>query len=1472
MPPKRQILPPGHHKLPHTPSKMSEVNGEELRTWEVEGTPQGFSTSTSLSDLTVDSNESNKANRSSIPSCNMSYDSPVQYATEGTPAVFSRCESLSSLSCKDDYGGNSPQVRHHSQSPGRLLRPRSQSPRSKDGEDQMEQTQRYMVEGTPAVFSRHSSLSSLENDGEQRAGHSRSRLPRSGSANAASNFSRDSSLSSLSVESFGEDGSPNEQALLQQCINQGMPKSKSDLAEKRGMGRRRRGGSRIPAPPSRSPGRMIPGVPMQRLKLLPQSRSNNNLSQQGPSDEITTPTGEVESRKLHSDSKQSEKGEKVFTEDLCRDVEDLSIGDDITENTEPDSEATTEPIGDLTVEEKLDNNRSQGTSEQTTEGSASTVVKVSSNSSYSRTSHLQQSSSPEEESKKSSSENSNSHPAGKLSDGSPCAGRVMDKSSDGSGGRLMDKSTPSWGSLEGRVSDTSMSESGILAVEAMKVARAVANEAKQLSSDDMSQMSHSMASVSDALLDQVKPPSAMGSLLSLSNSINNSNEENKTRQVVPPRNLECRHTKRLPEMVRRALGDAEMTGLDGATSMASSCHSNVDNIMPPSMLLLDDDMENSMISVASITSEVVEPRESPPSNGDMNTSMPSEALQEIVGPAQHLANVFLQEAQAQSSRTLTLGADEASTYQEVTDLEVDNTLGAPDGAASDEDLPPDVPDLPHDSPIRGTRSPHRLTPRSRRKNGKDRYRTFTRLEEGIDETTYTLETDSDISGSPRIDSSGSPRLTPKQRRQEDSERYRTRTISSGSPPQNTNTSTTEEFHTAPIDDTTFSSPAKSSGNKVSEESPSPPQQNNNRKSFRQRRQDDPSRYQTRTISVPVAEISPNCERDQQPVGKEQDQSPDESSDLVEFQDGAELDLTMEQLEALSQDANIVICTLNENREGMTSESSDLLSEENILDIETLSLISNEDEDQLTEDLQALDDEDFPDPGEDNEKFPVIRRPRILKPGEISARVNHEEEEAGKGIRGRRKGLYSSRPASSIPGRPFQSAVPSSNPTRSWGANKPGIHKAPSSPKLPRATRASTLRQNSGVSRGSSTGTTTSEDGGGRNIGSSPGSSNGSSPRLGLGSRGTGRPIGGRSQSLARTPGMGDTSNKPLHRQNTFTKEDSDTPPSPERGSFSRAMDTRRTISTSSRGTSKSRLRKDIVQPSQQHYHGPISGRYNLSKTGSQDSIPPGGNRMQQTPKASSLTRDIRPPTSKDVAEWQTSPKNSCKTVKKEVTSRIASLWKKVEKAQTGTKTKEPGKDKRMWITPKKDTTNNILSQPPKHLVRSSTFEKLNPGSDAMSPAGAEGGNRTRLGLKLSKLRGRDTRSSPPSEATTPIEGKPQCLVSPTRINLRHRPSTHPSGFQNPPSHYTNGTTEGDETKAKRLSRLGSFFSMEGGEETTQIRSPQSAIVAPFNYQPPSATKNTQQRTPSVTRIPQPSKPLLNNPRDDNGNSAYVPGV
>jgi hypothetical protein len=168
---------------------------DEVKTYAIEGTPVMISNATSLSDLTVNS-ESSSPQRPQMmqrqPSDGQSY-SPIVYATEDTPAQFSHASSLSSLQIEDEGACTQETFR-------------SRLPILVDRGDQF-----------------HSDGGSWEQD------ERRQKTASSASEEVVTVLSRTGSLSSLSVESLGAEPSPSEQALLDQCISLGMPKSKSDL-------------------------------------------------------------------------------------------------------------------------------------------------------------------------------------------------------------------------------------------------------------------------------------------------------------------------------------------------------------------------------------------------------------------------------------------------------------------------------------------------------------------------------------------------------------------------------------------------------------------------------------------------------------------------------------------------------------------------------------------------------------------------------------------------------------------------------------------------------------------------------------------------------------------------------------------------------------------------------------------------------------------------------------------------------------------------------------------------------------------------------------------------------------------------------------------------------------------------------------------------------------------------------------------
>ncbi|XP_025084132.1 adenomatous polyposis coli protein-like isoform X3 [Pomacea canaliculata] len=239
------------------------ATADVVKTYNTEGTPNNFSTATSLSDLTIDSTEdvggssgtqvshirsqgkSSLGHHSAIhlqpayfPQEDIlfpagSLDSPRVFGMEGTPVTFSRNDSLSSLGIVDDEDRTS--LKHVSNSRAYLTQ-ESESllheiERHVIGQSSEESSiisekhppsrgackdemKKFAVEDTPISFSRNSSLSSLASGG-------RAREPQPEDEPA---ISRTSSCSSLSTESANFDPTPSEQALLDQCISAAMPK------------------------------------------------------------------------------------------------------------------------------------------------------------------------------------------------------------------------------------------------------------------------------------------------------------------------------------------------------------------------------------------------------------------------------------------------------------------------------------------------------------------------------------------------------------------------------------------------------------------------------------------------------------------------------------------------------------------------------------------------------------------------------------------------------------------------------------------------------------------------------------------------------------------------------------------------------------------------------------------------------------------------------------------------------------------------------------------------------------------------------------------------------------------------------------------------------------------------------------------------------------------------------------------------
>jgi len=225
--------------------------------------------------------------------------------------------------------------------------------------------------------------------------------------------------------------------------------------------------------------------------------------------------------------------------------------------------------------------------------------------------------------------------------------------------------------------------------------------------------------------------------------------------------------------------------------------------------------------------------------------------------------------------------------------------------------------------------------------------------------------------------------------------------------------------------------------------------------------------------------------------------------------------------------------------------------------------------------------------------------------------------------------------------------------------------------------------------------------------------------------------------------------------------------------------------------------------------------------------------------------------------------------KKNVTSKIASLWKKVEdskqksEADKSAKKYKP-KDKRVWISKGKvqSEAQEGLVPPPGKLIRSGTYEKIseppsqsnttllqNSKTEEIKPR-----SRSRLSMKLSKfsLKRRGTGSMEDQvNGNTPVSpeeplspdglGNSIAVLSPNDSELlTPEDMDRPNSVSPNPESGDSMSTGPDEVKLPTRNQTSTFRSPN--------RSPASAIVAPFNYTPSSAAVHLKRNTSYVSSI------------------------
>ena len=631
-------------------------------------------------------------------------------------------------------------------------------------------------------------------------------------------------------------------------------------------------------------------------------------------------------------------------------------------------------------------------------------------------------------------------------------------------------------------------------------------------------------------LSMIQPPSVMDNLISMSGS------PEKTLKSATPK-IECRHTLSakkghvVPEMVRRALGVANnlnATSFEDMSSSLSSCQSNLDNIRPPT--LMDDlELDNSILSIASISSEMADVDAKMGSSNDsmnavsrcinlndtsvaditeINDILPPSAMDEVSGVLTSktlVADVPAAGATytVEAANNVLCDADQ-STYQDLTDVFDDSveptlTLGS--------DYVDDLPDLPRDSRQTTPAHSRESTPQTRRKvvgqastaslldreREMDRLRNFKPEIPGLDDSVSSDHTSGYKSGdllnqSPRIENvvdassvDGSPKSTSRQRRKDDADRFKTHTIRrddlvSGSSREN--------------------SPAGRLSNNFSSAESSP---RRSPRSGKQRRSEEPDRYKTHTIR---------------------------SSDL---RGENEFDAILEA------NAQLVVDAISENKCRSRSASVDMLSsrEERSKKARSASI-------EILDD--SILDQDF-DVGSCNSTLerkrleksvgsPKVAGARICKPGDSPSHQQQQDFDAEvRAVRGRRKPLYS------VTSSPKRSTVPPAVPPKPTIAPKPRkLNSTPvamtqpgrmgSPPTQIRGTRASSLRQVSSAGTPSRV---------------SPPSPKLYHPRSNISSAGsTSSSSSNRSSGQTRVPSTTratPTSRPPIVRQGTFTKDE-----------------------------------------------------------------------------------------------------------------------------------------------------------------------------------------------------------------------------------------------------------------------------------------------------------------------------------------------
>nr|CAH7717003.1 unnamed protein product [Callosobruchus chinensis] len=900
------------------------------------------------------------------------------------------------------------------------------------------------------------------------------------------------------------------------------------------------------------------------------------------------------------------------------------------------------------------------------------------------------------------------------------------------------------------INTSTMTDSTLIAMEATKMATVFKNEAE---------ISLSITSAASLELDHVQPPSQLNSL---TNSIVT------PEQKITPRSPKMIVRKKsLPSglMVRRALSNSLNHG-SSLESLENYSISNLDHVNPPSDLLYCD-MEGSMTSVASLPSEKEMPHPifnvKQPFGGsqfELENINPPSLFNEITDYCNSLADI-----PSEAIGTETELFEDCMTHLGDSTLKEDATI-ADDEITEFSDAHSATPD----PPVSSAESTPKKTPskpmsksmmtKQRRNLARDRYKTYTvaaemvMMEEGEkqkescsgsgDKTENFVTTREDFSEKPiadiTIDSTtyrvDQPRqLTPKERRQANRSRFETQVL--------------DRAITSALQRSALEHPKKDGADQsCSSGEPSPTQQHQSptrsklsiRRSFIQKRMENKDRFKTQTLSE--SSFSPDSSTNSPPI-------------LADC-NGADIHLR------LQREADVVLQSLQTDARTVLS-----VDEHQLIECETLSLVSNDDDSECNfggvsstvnyrtynrscsvkrisadpthtiespvitngQSTTELADDPFPDftgsdeVSDDENEHRMSSKPKIVKPYEKTEEPTLNEEEQVKGIRGRRKPLYSKSNINKIPPKSIK-------PAKTMTSNL--VKNVTSAIKSSAPLKPFTSRQNKTVPSKQTTAPVSSRKASGNN--SRP-VSNSSSPKTSPARVPQSRysPKHTPSGSSAGTKQVGNIAKgTPLmERQGTFTKDD---PVRAQNGGGVVPRVTSRIPTPASLNTKIPQLPQRPRPASVNIPRVPAAGNskpptprmpaksastdrtvktsriYNRS-TSADSREAATARRIQNSPSTQSLKGDGKTqngavkkssiPSLTNRSNSNTSlNSNGSTSAKKQVTSKIASLWKKIDDA----KKQAPKKDGRVWIQPQPEPEQ--VNDPPR-LIRSNTFDNKN---------------------------------------------------------------------------------------------------------------------------------------------------------------------